>query len=153
MEKKEVFETKTARETQKAGELLAKEIILLPLDEKARVVCLNGDLGGGKTTFLQGFAKGLGVKDKILSPTFVILKRFYLDGSAYRNFYHIDCYRLQGAEDLPSLGFEKILLDPQNIVAIEWARNIKEVLPKNSINLDFDFLSDKKRKITLRDNV
>jgi len=151
MENREVFETKSAKETQKAGELLAKEIVLLPLGKKARVICLNGDLGGGKTTFLQGFAKGLGVKEKILSPTFVILKRFGLK-EPYKNFYHMDCYRLQGIEDLSSLGFGDILLDSQNIIAIEWAERIKKALPKDSINLDFDFLSDKKRKITLRHN-
>jgi tRNA threonylcarbamoyladenosine biosynthesis protein TsaE len=149
MEKKEIFKTKGPKETQRAGELLAKEIILSPLSKSAKVVCLNGDLGGGKTTFLQGFAKGLCTKEKILSPTFVILKRFGLKGS-YKNFYHMDCYRLQGVKDLPLLGFKSILKDPRNIIAIEWAKNIKSALPKDSIVLEFDFLGKKERRITLK---
>jgi tRNA threonylcarbamoyladenosine biosynthesis protein TsaE len=149
MEKKETFETRSPKETQKAGELLAKEIISSPLSRSARVVCLNGDLGGGKTTFLQGFAKGLSVKEKILSPTFVILKRFGLKGN-YKNFYHMDCYRLQGVKDLSPLSFKSILKDSRNIIAIEWARNIKAALPKDSMVIEFDFLGKKERRITLK---
>jgi tRNA threonylcarbamoyladenosine biosynthesis protein TsaE len=150
MEKKEVFETKAAKETQKAGELLAKEILFSPRGERAVVICLNGDLGGGKTTFLQGFAKGLGIREKVLSPTFVILKRFEVKRGNYDNFYHMDCYRLQGEEDLALLGFKDVLKDPRNIIAIEWSERIKKALPKDSIVLDFDFLGEKERKITLK---
>ena len=68
--------------TQKLGEDLAKDILKNVAKKQARVLGLTGNLGGGKTTFMQGFAKGLGIKDKILSPTFVIMKHF-------GNFYHI----------------------------------------------------------------
>lgn len=149
MEKREIFETNSAKETQRSGELLAREILLSPRRKGAFIICLNGDLGGGKTTFLQGFAKGLGIKEKVLSPTFVILKRFEIKGN-YSNFYHMDCYRLQGKEDLSSLGFSDMLKNSANIIAIEWAARIKKALPKNVINLDFDFLGEKERRITLK---
>jgi tRNA threonylcarbamoyladenosine biosynthesis protein TsaE len=71
---KKKITTKSFEETQEFGRKLAEE--LKPLKNKATVFALRGDLGGGKTTFTQGFAKGLGVKGKILSPTFNIMKRF-----------------------------------------------------------------------------
>ncbi len=154
MEKQEIFIIKNTNQTKKAGELLAKEIVLSSPGSKSVVVTLNGYLGGGKTTFLQGFAKGLGIKEKILSPTFVILKRFKLPkNKKYNNFYHIDCYRIRGPKEMFLLGFKDILKDPKNIIAIEWAERIKSILPKKSITLQFDVLEKDKRKITLKYNV
>ena len=120
---------------------------------KAVIIGLTGNLGGGKTTFLQGFAKGLGIKEKILSPTFVILKRFVIPAKAgiqVRNFYHIDCYRLKKSEDILELGFGKIISDPKNIVAIEWPERIKKVLPKNTIFIDFKFVDEKTREVNFK---
>ena len=74
MDKK--YTTTSYKQTQKFGENFAKEILKLQPQKQAIVLALHGNLGGGKTTFLQGFAKGLGIKEKILSPTFVIMKRF-----------------------------------------------------------------------------
>ena len=80
-------------QTQKAAEALAKEIVNSLPEKKAFVLGLEGDLGGGKTTFLQGFAKGLGIKEKILSPTFVLMKRFSINKNkpGFKDFYHLDC--------------------------------------------------------------
>jgi len=140
--------TKSQGETKKLGERFAREIIRKrPLDE-AVVIGLEGDLGGGKTTFLQGFAKGLGVKEKILSPTFVILKRFHVPYSMFHDFYHIDCYRIQKPKEILSLGFKKIISDPKNIVAVEWADRVQKVLPRDIIVIRFDFVDQKTRKIT-----
>ncbi|MFH1582324.1 MAG: tRNA (adenosine(37)-N6)-threonylcarbamoyltransferase complex ATPase subunit type 1 TsaE [bacterium] len=154
MEKKKIFITKNANQTKKLGEFLAREIVLSKAEKKALVFSLNGCLGGGKTTFLQGFAKGLGIKEKILSPTFVILKRFKLvKEKNYNNFYHIDCYRIQGSKEMLLLEVKDILKDPKNIVAIEWAERIKNILPKEAIVLQFDFIKKDKRKITLKYHV
>ncbi|MFH1036735.1 MAG: tRNA (adenosine(37)-N6)-threonylcarbamoyltransferase complex ATPase subunit type 1 TsaE [Patescibacteria group bacterium] len=137
-------------ETRKIGEKLAKKLLKTKLQKNAFVLGLKGDLGGGKTTFLQGFAKGLGSKEKILSPTFVIMKKFVmLSKSNFQKFYHFDCYRISGEKDISVLGFEKIVSDPQNIVAVEWAEKIRKVLPKGTVWIKFDFVSDKKREITL----
>ncbi|MEK7562437.1 MAG: tRNA (adenosine(37)-N6)-threonylcarbamoyltransferase complex ATPase subunit type 1 TsaE [Patescibacteria group bacterium] len=147
------FVTKSAEETQKLGKNFAKSILssahynmrshISMREKSATVVCLRGDLGGGKTTFLQGFAKGLQIKEKILSPTFVIMKHF-------ANFYHFDCYRINKPEEILELGFKKIILDPKNIVAIEWPEKIGKLLPKNSIKIKFKVIDEKTRELTFK---
>ncbi len=135
--------TSNPSQTKKAGKLLAEEILRTKPTQKAVVIGLVGDLGGGKTTFLQGLARGLKIKGKILSPTFIIMRRF---GS----FYHIDCYRIRRPQELLSLGFKKIISNPKNIVAIEWADRVRSIMPAKTIWLKFEFLSEKKRKIVLK---
>jgi len=149
-----ICQTKNPFQTKKLGEILAKEILKTKLKNNAFVLGLEGDFGGGKTTFLQGFAKGLGVKEKILSPTFIIVKKFQIQDSGFqfRNFYHIDCYRIQKPKELLDLDFKKIISDSRNIVAIEWVNRIQKILPKDTIMLKFDFISQKTRKITINSN-
>jgi len=137
------YRTNNYKQTQKLGENFAKEILKLPLGKNAVVLGLKGNLGGGKTTFLQGFAKGFGVRGKILSPTFVVMKRF-------ENFYHIDCYRLKGEKDMAELGFKEIISDPKNIVAIEWPEKIKKILPKSTIYVEFKFADKNIREVSFK---
>lgn len=137
------FFTSNPSQTKKAGRLLAEEILKSKPGKKAFVIGLVGDLGGGKTTFLQGLAKGLGVKEKILSPTFIIMRRF-------NSFYHIDCYRIKKPQEIISLGFKKLIANPKNIVAVEWADRIYQIMPSNTIWVEFDFLGEKKRKIMVK---
>jgi len=137
-----MFISKSTEETQKIAKLLAEEILKAPLKKKARVLALTGNLGGGKTTFLQGFAQEMGIKEKINSPTFVIMKRF-------KNFYHFDCYRIQKQKDILDLGFEKIINNPKNIVAIEWADKIKKIIPKDTLWIKFEHLGGNKRRIVI----
>ncbi len=158
--------TKDFRETQKLGKKMAQEFLTAAhLCKGALVIGLEGDLGGGKTTFIQGFAKGLGVKEKILSPTFVILKRFKIypvksreEGAKQFNrmktqkfkiFYHLDCYRIQAPKELLDLGFREIVSKPENIVVIEWADRVKKILPKNTIFLKFNFIGKNSREIVI----
>lgn len=127
---------------------------------QALVLGLEGDLGGGKTTFLQGFAKGLGIKQRITSPTFIILKKFKIPRKSgippdarnnlnFKVFYHIDCYRIEKPKDLLQLGFKKIVSNPENIIAIEWAGRIRKILPKDALIIKFKFVSKNKRKIKI----
>lgn len=141
--------TRSAKQTQEVGLALAKKIIKNGPQKMAAVLGLKGNLGGGKTTFLQGFSKGLGIKEKILSPTFVILKRFKLEDKNFGNFYHIDCYRLNDSKDILELDLEKIIADPKNIVAIEWPERIKNILPKNAVLINFEFIDKDKREIII----
>ena len=134
--------TDNVQKTKKLGEKLAEELLKT---KKSLVIGLAGELGGGKTTFIQGFARGLGIKEKILSPTFVIMKRFKVSKSL--EFYHIDCYRVEKTKELLDLGFKEIVSDPHNIVVVEWADKIKKIMPKNTIWINFKFVSEKKRKI------
>lgn len=128
--------TKSSAETKKLAQILA-EFIKPPL-----VIGLEGELGSGKTTFIQGLAKGLGIREKILSPTFVLMKKIF-------HFYHIDCYRLNKPKDLLDLELKRILKDPKNIVVIEWADKVKKILPKeNYLQIKFKHIDAKKRKIS-----
>ena len=144
--------TSNARETRRIGEVLAEEIIATNneqgttnnIKKRAVVVGLEGELGSGKTTFIQGLARGLGVKEKITSPTFVILKKYETNVPC---FYHIDCYRIK-SKDLLELGFEEIAENPQNIIVIEWAERARKIL-KNALWLKFEYLGKNKRRITI----
>ncbi len=140
--------TKSYKETQDLGKDFAKEIVKKGPQKGAVVLGLSGNLGGGKTTFLQGLAQGLDVKEKITSPTFVIQKRFEMKNKNYKNFYHIDCYRLKDEKDILELDFKKIISDPKNIVAVEWPEKIEKVLPKKIITINFKFIDEDKREIS-----
>ncbi len=134
-------------ETKRAGEELALKILSSP--QKGRILALKGGLGAGKTTFLQGFAKGLGVKKRVLSPTFVIFNRFKLKSPCFENFYHFDCYRIESFKEMEILGFREIISSPGNIIAVEWPEKIRKILPKRIIELKFKILENDKRKIII----
>jgi len=142
--------TNNPSQTRKLGKLLAEEILTTTPLGKAVVIGLEGDLGGGKTTFLKGFARGLKISKKILSPTFVIMKRFVIKNRNFKNFYHIDCYRIEEIKEILNLGFKEIASDPQNIVAVEWADKIRKILPKDTIIFQFEFINKNKREIMLK---
>ena len=142
--------TNNSLETILFGEEIAKKILKNRQNKKAQVLALYGDLGAGKTTFLQGFAKGLGIKERVLSPTFVIFKKFKIQDSFFNLFYHVDCYRLKDSKDLLGLGFEEFSSNSKNIIAIEWAEIIEDILPENKISIHFEFKDEKKRIITIK---
>lgn len=148
MEKKYI--TNSSKQTQKIGEDFAKEILNCADNKQAIIIGLSGNLGGGKTNFLQGFARGLGIKEKILSPTFVIQKKFSLKKKSFKNFYHIDCYRLKKSKDILELDFKETIKDPENVVAIEWPEKVKIFLPKDKVFIRFEFLDKCKRKIVFQ---
>ena len=128
---------------------MATELLQKQPQKWATVFGLRGDLGSGKTTFIQGFAKGLGIKEKITSPTFVIMKMFHVPCSMFHAFYHLDCYRIESADEILALGWEKIVANPENIVAVEWANKIKKIIPQKSTHLKFKFLDLNKREIII----
>ena len=145
----EKFITKSSAKTKEMAAKFAQQILLSNTGKTALILGLQGDLGAGKTTFLQGFAKGLKIKEKINSPTFVIMKRFEIKNTHFKNFYHFDCYRLNEPEEILDLGFKKIISNPENIVAIEWPEKIKKVLPKNILEIKFKHLEENKREIII----
>lgn len=136
-------------QTKSLAKDLAKEVLKYPLQKEAVIIGLVGDLGSGKTTFLKGFAKGLGIKEKILSPSFIIMRRFDISNSRFMNFYHIDCYRIKKPKEILALGFQEIISNPQNIISIEWADKIKKILPQKTIFLNFKFKEKNKRMVRM----
>ncbi len=154
--------TKSFEETKALGQNFAREILASNPKNSATILALSGELGAGKTTFLQGFAKGLGIEEKILSPTFIIMKKFQIQNykpqinskfkiqnSKFSYFYHFDCYRLNEPEEILELGFREIISNPENIVAIEWPEKISGVLPEGIIDIEFNHLKENKRRIII----
>lgn len=116
----------------------------------AAVIALTGDLGSGKTSFVQGFAEALGIKERVTSPTFAIQKVYKLNPikrMGYEHLIHIDAYRIKDPKEILDLGWEKLLSSPKNIVVVEWAERIKKILPKDLIRINFEHTEDKKRRI------
>jgi len=131
-----VFITNNSKATKTLGRNFAKSLRV------GDIICLYGDLGSGKTTFVQGLAEGIGVKEKIISPTFIIIRAY-----PSKNFYHIDLYRIEN-DHIKGLGLEEILEDPFSITAIEWAQNLKSLMPEKRIDVKFSYSGENKRKVT-----
>ncbi|MBI2476354.1 MAG: tRNA (adenosine(37)-N6)-threonylcarbamoyltransferase complex ATPase subunit type 1 TsaE [Candidatus Taylorbacteria bacterium] len=114
----------------------------------ATVVGLYGNLGSGKTTFVQCVAELLGVAEPVTSPTFVILKTYKLKTKNYKLLHHLDAYRLKSGDDLRKLGFEKLLRDKTSLILIEWADRVAGILPPGHIKVYFEFVDDKTRRLS-----
>jgi tRNA threonylcarbamoyladenosine biosynthesis protein TsaE len=134
--------TKNAVETAEIGARLAKKLT------PHTVVALYGDLGAGKTTFIQGFVASLGYKKRVSSPTFIVVRPYYLENSKLETIYHIDLYRLEKTTDLKTIGIEEFLQDPKGVSVIEWPEKIEHLLPKEAIKIKIEKLSENERKIT-----
>ena len=137
------------QETQTIGKLFVQDIVQkTPPSKTAVVVSLEGDLGSGKTEFLKGVAKGLGIKERITSPTFVIMRQFPLSGKKFRFLWHIDCYRVS-ASDLSNLFWEEICHNPHNLVFIEWGNKVHNLLPSSYWKVKLKVLGEKERLLTI----
>lgn len=147
------FITKNAKQTQKLGQILAKEAVKNKRRQKALVIGLEGELGAGKTTFVQGLARELGIKEKITSPTFVLMRSFLIGktaGQIFKFLIHLDAYRLADHRDLLGLGIKEILTDKNNLVIIEWADRVAKVMPVGCFLVHFDHVNKNTRKINIR---
>jgi len=102
------------------------------------IICLDGELGSGKTLFTKGFANALGIKESITSPTFTIIKEY--DGEL--PLYHMDVYRLDG--DVEGIGIEEYFTK-NGVVIIEWANTIKDILPENRLDIKFKIAGENSR--------
>ncbi len=139
-----ILETPTT--TKKLGERIGKKILK---EGRGFFLALEGDLGSGKTTFLQGLAKGLKIKERVTSPTFTIFKKYEIEKDRF--FYHFDAYRIQ-EKDLAVLNFEEIVGNKNNIIAVEWSENIKNKIPSKAIKLKFSFIDNKRRRLIVNKN-
>jgi tRNA threonylcarbamoyladenosine biosynthesis protein TsaE len=110
------------------------------------ILALYGELGAGKTTFVQGFAEGLGIKEKVISPTFVLIRQHTIPKTK-KILFHIDLYRLENKIDFNSLGI-KDLFSQDNLVVIEWAEKIEQHLPKGVIKIYIKKI-DEGRELTI----
>ena len=107
------------------------------------IICLNGELGSGKTIFVKGFAQALGIKDNITSPTYNLVKEY---DSGESRLYHMDVYRLEGSCE--SVGFDDYF-DSKSISIIEWSDLICDCLPDERLEIDFKIVSENTRIIKI----
>lgn len=112
------------QDTEDIGRIIGENLL-----SKA-VICLEGDLGAGKTTLTQSIAKGLSIDEYVTSPTFTIIKEY----SGRLNLYHMDAYRLDSEEDMYDLGYDEYI-SSDGVCIIEWASKIKNLIPKTAINI------------------
>jgi tRNA threonylcarbamoyladenosine biosynthesis protein TsaE len=138
--------TQSSQETQKLGEQVA---IAIKEGTCPRILCLYGELGSGKTTFVQGLAHGLGLtRTRLLSPTFIIVRRYDLQSSE-KFFYHMDLYRMNTPQDMQSLGLMEMFDNKDNYVAIEWPERLGDSLPQTRLDIWFQALSDGTHEVKL----
>lgn len=133
------------------------------------ILALTGKLGSGKTTFVQGLAQGLGIKKRVISPTFILMRRYSTpitnhppspgkaglrraSQSLITNFYHLDLYRLEKnlEKEVENLGIKEIWTKKENVVAIEWSEKIRNLMPKKATWLKFEDRGGDRRMIEVR---
>ena len=115
-----VFETWKPEETYELGKKMGEEAV------PGQVICLNGDLGVGKTVFTQGFAAGLGIEGPVNSPTFTIVQQY---GEGRLPLYHFDVYRIGDISEMDEIGYEECFFG-DGVCLIEWSGLIEEILPE-----------------------
>lgn len=148
--------SKSPEETKELGRKIAADLAIshkpsLALRAKPLTIALTGELGSGKTTFVQGFAQGLGITSRIISPTFILMREYKIP---IGHFYHVDLYRFEKniEREVVNLGLTDLWEQKENIVVIEWAEKIKGMIPKGSTWIKFDTLDENRRKIMVMAN-
>lgn len=120
------------QETKRLAAAIAKQL------RGGEILALSGNLGSGKTTFVKGLARALGVKRPIASPTFVLLTPHRLPGKRNKILYHLDLYRLRDPRELHELGFRELLRNPDALMVIEWPHLAKRLLPNRTVRIKFE---------------
>lgn len=128
--------------TRQLGKKLAQSL------KGGEVISLVGELGAGKTAFVKGLAEGLKIKQKITSPTFVVMRVYPVKHPTIARFVHIDAYRVKTAAALTAIGLDDYIKAKDTVVVIEWADLVKKVLPKK-ILIKFKFQKPNSRLITI----
>lgn len=139
-----IYESLSEKDTFDLGKKLGENA------KPGQVVCIDGDLGVGKTVFTKGFAEGLGVKDDVVSPTFTIIQE-YTDGTI--PMYHFDVYRIGHPDEMYDIGYEEYFFG-EGVCLVEWSSRIEELLPEDSIHINIEKDLEKGfdyRKITVEE--
>lgn len=131
--------SKSAEETMAIAENFAQSL------KPATILALEGDLGSGKTTFIKGLAKGLGLADldEVKSPTFALMHIY----ETVPPIYHFDLYRLESEKEIESIGFDEFLNQPATIICIEWAGRAEKFLPPSALRVKFEMIGPTDRRI------
>lgn len=128
----------------------AKEFIKkLPTEssERAHVVGLVGDLGAGKTTFVQALAKELNADATVTSPTYVLVQRYAIHHPVFSSLVHIDAYRLR-PDEVHTIAWDRYVNDPKNLIVVEWPEKMGDAFPKDAERLVFSVVDEETRAIS-----
>ena len=136
-----MYFTNSEKSTQDLASDLAKTI------EFGSLIALVGNLGVGKTVFVRGFARGLGISDIICSPTFSIIREYPCKDSKW--MYHMDLYRIDNSASALDFGIQEYIKKPDSITLIEWPERIYDILPKGIISVEIKRISDTVREISI----
>ncbi len=134
--------TKNDQQTKDFAKNLVKEL------SSPTVLALIGELGAGKTTFVQGLAEELGITKRVLSPTFVFLRSYNLNHKTFKRLHHFDLYRCENIENVKSIGLPEVLEEKDTLIVIEWPEIAKELLPENTKWVNFKKVSETQREIS-----
>ncbi len=132
------FVTRSADETERVGERLGRRLV------PGEVVALSGELGAGKTCFIRGLARGLGVTQGVSSPTFVIVNQY----TGRMPVFHIDAYRTESLTELLDIGFDEYV-SGDSVTVIEWSDKLEPLLPSGAIRVRISGLGDEPRTIRI----
>jgi tRNA threonylcarbamoyladenosine biosynthesis protein TsaE len=125
--------SKNIKETSRIAKMFLEKIMKEKKSKTgATVVGLSGDLGAGKTAFAKATAKHLGVRRKVNSPTFIIIKKYPLKRKKHKFLFHIDAYRLKNEKELLPLGWEEIIGNKEHLVFIEWPELVRRAMPPHA---------------------
>lgn len=143
--KKTNFKSGSSDQTEKIGEEFSD--LIKPGD----VVLLKGNLGSGKTTFVKGFARGLGINSRIISPTFVVVREHNVNNSSnkIKKLYHFDLYRLTSEDEVKKVDLKNYIEDKSGVVVIEWPELSTKLMDKNYWIVTFEIKSNYKRDINI----
>lgn len=130
-------------DTKRLGMKIASQL------DGGEVICLYGDLGAGKTTFVNGMVNYYLPETRVLSPTFIIVRHYLINHNSLRHFLHVDLYRLKNLPEIESLGLEDYLRKSDTIMAIEWPERMKDLLPEKIIEVRFSGIEENERKIKI----
>jgi tRNA threonylcarbamoyladenosine biosynthesis protein TsaE len=130
------FISASAEETQRIAAQLASEL------QPGDCILLIGGLGVGKTTFVQGLAEGLGITERVLSPTFILMRAYH----GKLPLYHFDAYRIKNLDELREIGFEDVVRS-EGVTVIEWGEKTEQLLPPGCWRIFIELLPDQRRRI------
>jgi tRNA threonylcarbamoyladenosine biosynthesis protein TsaE len=143
--------SRNVKETAQIAKSFLDKILEDNKEQKsALVVALSGDLGAGKTAFTQAVGRHLGIKSKITSPTFVIIKKYTLKSKKHKFLFHLDAYRLKNEKELLHLGWEEIINNKDHLVFIEWPENVKKAIPKGARFVNISHKKNGHRNLELK---
>lgn len=135
------FVSASPEQTQQFGERLGR--LIRPGD----VICLSGELGAGKTSLAIGIGRGWGARERVTSPTFILVNEYSRDDGG--RLYHVDAYRLRDAADSDSIALSDLLGDRDSALMVEWPERVTEALPRERLWIRLEWRSHSERRVAV----